>query len=84
MSLSIKVKSVRPLDDLRLLIEFENGVEKIYDVKQLFDKFEIYKELENEDLFKLVKVDCGGYAISWNDDIDISEVELWDNGVEKF
>ena len=84
MSLSIKVKSVRPLDDLCLLIEFENGVEKIYDVKQLFDKFEIYKELGNEDLFNSVKVDCGGYAISWNDEIDISEVELWENGVEKF
>ena len=29
-----------------------------------------------------VKVDCGGYAICWDDEIDISEVELWDNGIE--
>lgn len=83
MSLSIKVKSVKPLENLCIAVIFENGIEKIYDVKQLFNNFEIYKELENEELFKLVKVDCGGYAISWNDEIDISEVELWENGVEK-
>jgi len=27
-----------------------------------------------------VKVDAGGYGISWNDDIDLSEYELWTNG----
>ena len=83
MWLSIKVKSVKPLENLWIAVIFENGIEKIYDVKQLFNNFEIYKELEKEELFKLVKVDCGGYAISWNDEIDISEVELWENGVEK-
>jgi hypothetical protein len=30
--------------------------------------------------FKNVKVEQGGYAVSWNDDIDISEYELWCNG----
>ena len=82
MSLSIKVKSVKPLENLCILVRFENGIDKIYDVKQLFDSFEVYKELKNEDLFKLVKVDCGGYAVCWNDEIDISEVQLWENGVE--
>jgi hypothetical protein len=31
---------------------------------------------------KSVRVDSGGYGISWNDDVDISEYELWTNGVE--
>ena len=26
---------------------------------------------------EIAKVDAGGYGISWNDDIDISEYELW-------
>lgn len=27
-----------------------------------------------------VQVEEGGYAIYWNEDIDISEYELWKNG----
>jgi len=30
--------------------------------------------------FRAVRVDAGGYGISWNDDIDLSEYELWTNG----
>lgn len=82
MSLSIKVVDALPLDNLILLVTFENGVKKKYDVKQLFGQFENYKRLEDVNFFNSVKVDCGGYSISWNDEIDISEVELWDNGIE--
>lgn len=32
--------------------------------------------------FNAVHVDSGGYGISWNDDIDLSEYELWTNGQE--
>ena len=82
MSLSIKVVDIMPLDNLILLVTFENGVKKKYDVKQLFDQFENYRRLEDVNFFNSVKVDCGGYAICWDDEIDISEVELWDNGIE--
>jgi hypothetical protein len=30
--------------------------------------------------FNAVRVDPGGYGISWSDDIDLSEYELWTNG----
>jgi len=30
--------------------------------------------------FRAVRVDAGGYGISWNDGIDLSEYELWTNG----
>lgn len=82
MSLSIKVIDVKPLDDLKLLVTFENQVKKMYDVTQLFKIFPIFKQLTNTELFNTVRVDCGGCAICWNDEIDISEVELWDNGLE--
>jgi len=82
MSLSIKVKSVEPLEDMILFVEFENGINKKYDVKQLIPQFSIYEDLKYNDLFKQVHVDCGGYAIAWNSDIDISECELWENGNE--
>lgn len=76
-----KILSVETLEDKKLLVRFVNGVEKIYDCKPLLslDMFEI---LRNEAFFKAVKVDSGGYGISWNDDADLSEYELWTNGVE--
>lgn len=38
--------------------------------------------LKTDAFFKAVKVDHGGYGISWNDNIDLSEYELWENSVE--
>ncbi|MCL1795068.1 MAG: DUF2442 domain-containing protein [Oscillospiraceae bacterium] len=82
MSLSIKVKSVKPLEDMILLVEFENGIKKIYDIKRLIPQFGIYEDLKYNDLFDQAHVDCGGYAVAWNSDIDISECELWENGIK--
>ncbi len=82
MALSIKVLDVKPLDNIKLLVTFENQIEKVYDVTQLFELFPEFKQLTDRDFFNTVRVDCGGYAVCWNDEIDISEVELWDNGIE--
>ena len=76
-----KIVSVQPLEDKRLLVKFENDVEKIYDCNPLLH-LEMFEVLKNEAFFKAVKVDSGGYGISWNDDADLSEYELWTNGVE--
>ncbi len=83
MTLSIRVKDVKALDDFMLSVLFMNGVKKLYDVKQLFSQFpQMFAPLkENPALFKNVSVICGGCGIAWNEDIDISECELWENGV---
>jgi len=55
-------------------------VKKKYDIKPLFQKWEIFKNLISiTELFKSVKVDKGRYGISWNEDIDLSCNELWNN-----
>ncbi|HEX9838837.1 MAG TPA: DUF2442 domain-containing protein [Anaerolineales bacterium] len=77
-----KILSVQALENKRLLVKFSNGVEKIYDCRPLITKFEAFTPLENEVFFKQVKVDPGGYGISWNDKVDLSEYELWTNAVE--
>jgi hypothetical protein len=42
----------------------------------------MFKPLQdNYAFFKQVKVDETGYAVVWNDEIDISEYELWENGI---
>ena len=77
-----KILSVQPLDDKKLLVKFANGVDKIYNCQPLIEKFEPFQPLENEVFFKQVKVDAGGYGVSWNDKVDLSEYELWVNAVE--
>lgn len=76
-----KVKAVNVIPDCRLSVQFAEGVTKIYDLKPLFDKWPIFSELKNdEELLYSVEVDTGGYGIVWNDDIDLSCDELFENG----
>ena len=75
-----KVKSVLPQKNYILLVSFSEGVSKIYDVKPLFKKWDIFNGLKKEHVFDDVKVDQGGYGVSWSDDIDLSCDELFFNG----
>ena len=76
-----KVKNVYPLPDYKLLVDFTTGEKKQYNVKPLFDKWEPFKALViTKGLFEQVRVDAGGYGVSWNDNIDLSCNELYDNG----
>ena len=76
-----KIKSVTPLADHVLSVQFSEGVHKRYDVKSLFDKYPMFLPLKDDPaLFSSVEVDVGGYGIVWNDDIDIACDELFYNG----
>ena len=76
-----KIKDVNPMPDYQLSVQFSEGVTKVYDVKPLFEKIEAFKVLENNPaLFADVTVDVGGYGIVWNDDLDLSCNELFENG----
>ncbi len=76
-----KVKNVSVLPDYMLSVQFAEGVTKLYDVKTLFDKLPVFKVFEkNPEKFSDVTVDVGGYGIVWNDEIDLSCDELWENG----
>jgi uncharacterized protein YerC len=78
-----KVNNVTPLENYILLVKFENDLEKYYDIKPLFKKWTIFNKLKQDNLYQSVKVDAGGYGISWNEEIDLSSDELWENGTEK-
>jgi hypothetical protein len=76
-----KVGTVTPLPEYRLAVRFINGEEKEYDVKLLFDRWEAFQALTYiPGLFDQVKVDSGGYGISWNEQIDLACDELYENG----
>lgn len=74
-----RVQSVQVVDDHILVVEFDNRQKRRYDITHLLGK-EMFSPLRNPALFKNVQVEKGGYAIYWNEDIDISEYELWKNG----
>lgn len=74
-----KIIAVHPIDNYELIIEFSNHEYRQYDVKPLLEK-EMFEPLKNREFFNAVKIEQGGYAVSWNRDIDISEYELWSNG----
>lgn len=77
-----KIKNVAAIPDYRLSVQFCEGVTKIYDVKPLFEQLPIFIALKNEEKFFDVTVDVGGYGIIWNDDLDLSCDELWENGIQ--
>lgn len=76
-----RIESVKPLKDLKLSVIFKNGVEKEYDLHILYGRFPQFKELEEDnDLFNKVKVDVGGYGISWDDSLDLDAEDIWEDG----
>lgn len=78
-----KIKNVKPLENYILEITFQNNIVKYYNFSNLFEKWDIFQDLSTiSGLFEQVKVDLGGYGISWNDEIDLSCNELWENGYE--
>ena len=76
-----RIVSVKPVDGTVLLVGFQNGIEKTYDVKNMFTMFPQLQILEKDQaLFKHVAVDVGGYGLYWNDELDIDANEIWENG----
>jgi hypothetical protein len=76
-----KIRSVVPSEEHILVVTFDNAVRKSYDVHRLMEH-EMFAPLRHTALFTNVRVEPGGYAVSWGPDIDISEYELWQHGIE--
>ena len=75
-----KILNVESIKGKRLLLTFQNGTKKIYDCSPLLEN-DIFKALQNDAFFNSVHVDKHGYGIVWNDELDLSESELWINGM---
>lgn len=77
-----KIKSLKACDDLTLHAIFTNGIEKVYDIRTMFSVYEPMKALENVELFKQAKLSPGGYAVEWNDELDLDANDIWEDGIE--
>lgn len=78
-----KIVSVKAMENFVLLVSFQNGIEKTYDMRTLYPIFPQFEVFENDvNLFNRVQVDMGGYGISWNDDLDLNAEDIWEDGIE--
>lgn len=76
-----EIKSVTTLPDFKLCVQFGEGGIKLYDLKPLFERIPAFQYLrDNPAEFERVSVDIGGRGVVWNDDLDLSYDELWENG----
>ncbi|NJN91524.1 MAG: DUF2442 domain-containing protein [Leptolyngbyaceae cyanobacterium RM2_2_4] len=76
-----RILQARAIDDTTLIVEFTNQEVKKYDIRRLLE-IPMFAPLRQPAFFKNFKVELGGYAIVWNEAIDISEYELWQNGIK--
>ena len=74
-----KVEAVIPLPEMKLLVQFAGGEQKLYDCHPLIDR-EPFSRAKTSRSSAKSKWMPGGYGISWNDSTDLSESELWLNG----
>lgn len=79
-----KVEDIVPLQNYTLLVFFRDGVIKKCNIKEFFEKnraLETFLSI-NKDMFKYVHVQPGGYGIRWEENMNISDGELYDSGVQ--
>ena len=77
-----RIKEVESKENFMIEAVFFNGQIVQYDVKSIFLVFPQFQMLEdNQELFKNVKVDQGGYGISWNDELDLDAETIWEDGI---
>jgi hypothetical protein len=73
-----KIIDAKPVKPYVIEVVFSNNVKKYYDFQSLL-KMEIFYPLNDYSFFKSFRISSGGYGLEWNDEIDISEYELWTN-----
>ena len=74
-----RIKNVIANDNFELIIEYENGIKKVYDMKKQLS-FKYYYKLKDKDYFKSVKNVF--VSVEWPDGEDIDPNELYTNSVE--
>ena len=70
----VAVKDVKPFENYILILTFDDGSIKLFDMKPYLVKG-IFKELKDENLFKTVKVSFD--SIEWSNGVDVDPETLY-------
>ena len=74
------IVKIETLNDTTFNATFADGEVVNFDVRTLFDKYPVFRALENNELFQKLKIDGVGYGVSWNDDLDLSSDGIYVRG----
>ena len=77
-----RIRTISVVAPFRLRAVFVDGVEKDYDLRRWENRPEFSLLFRHPALQTAVRVEPGGYGISWNDDIDLSAEEIYWNGMD--
>jgi len=72
-----RITNVITENNLIIKVDFSNGIRKYFDCKKILNRRYEFRKLENPEYFKNIKVDSGGHGVSWDDELDISEYEIY-------
>ena len=72
------VKQVEPDADFILVLTFENGEKRRFDMKPFLDTG-IFRELRNIELFNTVRVSFN--TVTWDNDADFDPEALYEGGL---
>ena len=75
----LAIKEVDPLDNYLLLLTFENGEKRQFDMKPYLD-LGIFKELKDLRLFRTVKTNFD--SIEWDNEADLDPEVLYQNSIK--
>ena len=74
-----KISKAIAIKPYKIKVTFNNNTTKLYNFEYLLNLDDFYL-LKDYSFFESFKISSGGYGLEWNDEIDISEAELWKNG----
>ena len=72
-----RINTIRANDDWTLEVAFNDGAERLYDVKPLLE-YEAFAELRNIEMFR--RIHNGGYFVEWDNEADLSADTLYLEG----
>ncbi|GER92603.1 DUF2442 domain-containing protein [hot springs metagenome] len=75
----LSVKNVKPLNDYKLLLEFENNEKRIFDVSPYLNIGK-FSELQDRSLFNSVKIKFD--TIEWANNLDIDPEFLYEKSIK--
>ena len=77
--MSHRIQNVKMMDSMNIQAVFLTGEIIQYNLQNLFQSLPQFQKLLSDPvLSSKLKVDQGGYGISWSDDLDLDAETIWE------
>ena len=74
-----RIKSISPMADFKLLVDFDEGRRVIYDVADDIRSIEAFKELQTlHGLFNNARLDSSRTCVVWNERVDLPSDTIYE------